>query len=325
MRAVILNYGATLQKLFLPGTSAYTSDIVCGYQDPQDYRRPHPYHGAVVGPYANRIAGGELLIHGRRYQLTQNENNHHIHGGPHGLHCSLWKGDADLIDGDPAVLLSTTLSDGVDGYPGELYIEVHYRLTDDGALDIKYGAHSTLDTVINLTHHAYWNLAGHDAETLANHHLQIMADAITEVDDERIPSGILSQVADSPFDFRDGNLIMDRLSALPDELRRDHGYDCNYVLSTRHMNEPAAILSHAPSGRVMTVYTDEPGLQLYTANHLPGDDGQLAKHGRPYQKHGAICLETQHFPDSPHHPHFPSTFLAAREEFASWTRYAFEW
>jgi len=324
-RAVLLTYGATLQEFHLPLCAGYDSDIVCGYLDSLDYLRAHPYHGAVIGPFANRISQGDLCIGRDRYQLTLNEENHHLHGGTQGLHRALWDAESAMVDGTPTVRMTTELSDGIDGYPGDLLVEVCYQLTDDGALDISYTARSSRDTVINLTHHAYWNLAGHDAGTLRGHKLQIKADSITERSVDHIPTGSFMPVEGSVYDYRESTAIMDRLSPIPEVLRHDHGYDCNYVLDSHLRSDYVAELVHSASGRRMKVHTDEPGLQLYTANHLPGDDGQVTKHGSAYRAHGAICLETQHFPDSPHFPNFPSTLLQAGNEFTSWTRYGFTW
>lgn len=308
MTARINEFGATIMSLDVPGRDGQFTDVVLGHTQIEDYLSHPSYFGAVVGRYANRIAGGELEIDGRRYKLVANERPNCLHGGKVGFDKVMWIIEAQS---DNTVTLTHHSPDGDQGFPGNLEVRVRYSVTDLNELIVDYDATTDSPTVINLSQHSYFNLAGHDAGTVLDHELMIAADAYTPVDESLIPTGEIASVTDSRFDFR-------TLRPIPNT----GGYDINFVLNTG--GEPlslAAMLRDPRSGRTMVVRTSEPGLQLYTGNHLNGSI--VGKGGVRYQQHAGLCLETQHFPDSPHQPDFPSTELRPGQQFTSRTVFEF--
>lgn len=307
-----LNYGGIIQKLLVPDKNGVMEDVVLGFDNPDDYKKTHPYFGAIVGRYANRIAKGEFSLHGERYRLAVNNGPNSLHGGIHGFDKAFWKIRKSL-DG-MSYTLSHESPDGDEGYPGKLSVDVTYTLTKGRELVIDYRATTDRETIINLTNHSYFNLGGRNSDSILDHELWINADYYTAVDSDLTPTGDLMQVHGAK-DFREHKKIGKDIEHVTG------GYDHNFVLNEAPLYDPKARLIHSTSGRMMEVLTTEPGLQFYSGNFL---DGSLqGKNGVKYQKHQGLCLETQHFPDSPNHPKFPSTVLKPGEVFSSKTIYKF--
>ena len=322
LEAAITNYGATLVSLKIPALDGKTVDVTLGYDSLHGYMEGGHYFGSVVGRYANRIAGGKFTLLGKTYVLEQNEGENHLHGGGRGFDKVVW--EAEELDSNPApaLMLKYTSSDGEEGYPGNLSVTVIYRLTDENELKIDYEAQTDQPTVINLTHHSYFNLAGAGSGDITDHLLTIFADYFTPVDQHLIPTGELRSVAETPFDFRRPFKIGARIDAEDEQLLLGNGYDHNWVL-----NKPKGVLDIAArvveplSGRTMEVYTTEPGVQFYSGNSL---DGRIpGKEGRTYGRRSGLCLETQHFPNSPNQPEFPTTVLNPNETYRQTTFYRF--
>ena len=296
-RVRVLTYGAVVQSVAVPGRDGTRAEVALGLPDVKAYEtHTGPYYGAVVGRYANRIAGGSFVLDGRTHRVTRNEGRNTLHGGGRGFDKRVW-GAEEVPDG---VRLSLVAEDGEEGFPGRLEVSVTYTLDGDGALRIAYRATTDAPTVVNLTNHTYWNLAGADSGSALGHELRLAAGHVTPGDEESIPTGEFLPVAGTRFDFREPKPV-------------GPGYDVNYALDEAG-GQPAAELYDPGSGRLLTVRTTEPGLQLYTADHFDGD---------PFVPCAGIALETQHFPDAPNRPGFPSTVLRPGEEFASTTVYGF--
>ncbi|WP_406149384.1 aldose epimerase family protein [Streptomyces sp. NBC_01012] len=296
-RVRVLTYGAVVQSVVVPGRDGGRADVALGLPDLKGYETyAGPYFGAVVGRYANRIAGGSFVIDGRTHRVTRNEGRNTLHGGGRGFDKRVWDAE-EVPDG---VRLSLVAEDGEEGFPGRLAVSVTYTLDEDGALRIAYRATTDAPTVVNLTNHTYWNLAGADSGSALGHELRLAAGRITPGDEESIPTGELLPVEGTRFDFREPKPV-------------GPGYDVNYALDPAGAG-PVAELYDPGSGRVLTVRTTEPGVQLYTADHLGAG---------PFEPCSGIALETQHFPDSPNRPEFPGTVLRPGEEFTSETVYGF--
>jgi aldose 1-epimerase len=293
---------------------------VLGFDQLSGYLKQPPYFGAIVGRYGNRIAKGVFAIDGATFHLATNNGPNHLHGGVRGFDKQLWNAESFRRGGDVGVVYTLTSPDGDEGYPGALNVKVTYTLAADDTLTVDYAATTDKPTVVNLTQHSYFNLAG--SGDILNHRLTIDADRYTPVDSTLIPTGELALVDGTPFDFRQPTAIGARIDADNEQIRNGGGYDHNWVLNgaagaLRH----AARLEDPSSGRTLDVATTEPGLQFYSGNFL---DGTLTgKGGRVYQKRAALCLETQHFPDSPNHPDFPSTVLRPGARYQSKTVFTF--
>lgn len=327
MRVGITNFGGIVTHLEVPDREGRHADVVLGFSSLEPYLANPDYFGATIGRYANRIAGGKFSLDGTVYQLAANNELHgqanHLHGGDRGWDKVVWKALATLEADVPTLRLHHFSPDGDEGYPGAVDVTVTYRLLPDNALEIVYTAIADRPTPINLTNHSYFNLAGEGAGTVAGHELTLHADHMTPTDAGSIPTGELRPVADTAFDFRNAHPIGERIDAGDEQLRLAGGYDHNFAL--RKPAEDAFALAaevHEPtSGRVLETWTTEPGVQLYTGNNL---DGTLTgKNGKPYQHRSGFCLETQHFPDSPNQPAFPSTLLDPGTPFQSRTVYRF--
>lgn len=322
VEARITNFGAGLVSLRVPDARGRMGDVVLGYDGPAGYETDTFYMGTVAGRYANRIAGGRFRLGGVEYRLAQNNGPNHLHGGLRGFNKVLWRmRELRQRRGEAAVELSYRSRDGEEGYPGNLSATVTYVLTDKNELRIEYAATTDRATVVNLTNHAYFNLAGEGAGGILSHVLRINADRFTPVDETSIPTGELRPVEGTPFDFRRPTAVGSRIGQADEQLRFGRGYDHNFVLNKRGSELSLAAEVFEPSGgRVMQVWTTEPGVQLYTGNFLEGARG---KGGKVYNVREGFCLEAQHFPDSPNRAAFPSTVLRPGRRYAQTTVYKF--
>lgn len=307
-----LNYGGIIQSLKVPDRFGVMQDVVLGFENVNQYLEAHPYFGAIVGRFANRIGHGKFQIAGKSYQLGINNSPHSIHGGFKGFDKAFW--DVHTNNEKNSYTLSYQSPDGEEGYPGSLRVRVTYTLTTLRELIIDYDAVTTKPTPVNLTSHSYFNLTGNFSENILGHELWSEAQSYLEVDSTQLPTGEILPVNDA-MDFRTQKPIgldIDKVSG---------GYDHNYILGPSNLTRARARVYEPKSGRILEVFTSEPGMQFYTGNFL---DGTLrGKKKLPIQKYQGLCLETQHFPDSPNHPHFPSTVLSPNEHFSSRTIYRF--
>ena len=313
-----INYGGIITSLKTPDRAGAFADIVLGFDTLEGYLGYHPYFGGVIGRYANRIALGRFRIDGMSHRLAMNNGPNHLHGGEKGFDKQVWQ--AEVIGGN-SVRFSRVSPDGEEGYPGTLQVAVSYSLTNYNELIVEYQATTDLPTHVNLTQHSYFNLAG--SGDVLGHELTIDANRYTPVDASTIPTGVLAPVAGTPFDFRKPALIGARIEAKHPQIAHGRGYDHNYVLNREgNTLEFAARVTEPVSGRVLEVATTEPGVQLYTGNFL---DGSIkGKGGAAYGRHAGFCLETQHYPDTPNKPDFPSTLLRPGSTYASRTVFKFD-
>lgn len=319
MMVQITNYGGKIVSIIVPDKDGNLADVCLGYESAEQYISGIASLGATMGRVTNRIANGQFTLNDTIYHLAKNNGEHTIHGGAKGFRFKVW--DANQID-EQNVELSYFSPDGEEGFPGNLQVSVLFTLTDENEITLKYTATTDKTTVINFTNHAFFNLAGEGTETVLDHELLVNAEMYTPVDNAAIPTGDIAPVAGTPLDFRQMTRIGDRINDDFEQLKFVGGYDHNYVISKAE-NEMsfAAMLYEPASGRVMEVKTTEPAIQVYTANSLTEND--KGKGGKTYGPKSAICLETQHFPDSPNHPNFPSTVLNPGETFTSTTIYRF--
>ena len=321
MEVAITTYGARVVSIKVPDRTGKIDDVVLGFDSLAGYLKipPDPYFGATVGRYANRIAGGKFMLDGMTYTLAKNNGPNSLHGGLAGFDKKIWTAAAHSDDG---VVMKYLSPNGEEGYPGTLAVTVTFTLTASNELRIQYSATTDKDTVINLTNHAYYNLAGQGEGDVLGHVVMINADRFTPVDANLIPTGDLKPVDGTPFDFRRPTRIGERIDANDEQIRRGGGYDHNYVLNKNGAGvHLAARVLEPKTGRVLEVLTTEPGVQLYTANGL--NEPVKGPGGTTYGKRSAFCLETQHFPDSPNHPAFPTTTLKAGQTFRSESVYRF--
>ena len=315
--AKVITYGATLAELWMPDKAGKNVDVVLGFDNLASYAGDHPFFGATVGRYGNRIAKGKFSIDGKEYSLFLNNGPNSLHGGKVGFNRKVWTAEPVDSKHGSSVRLTYVSADGEEGYPGTLTVHVTYELSDDNALKISYQASTDKPTVVNLTNHSYFNLSGAGSGDILKEVLQLDADRYTPVDSTLIPTGELKSVDGTPFDFRKPTPIGERNSQIPGIA----GYDHNFVL-----NGPAGKLrkigkvSDPASGREMEIWTSEPGVQLYVSLGL---DGSIKGVGGAYQKFGALCLETQHFPDSPNHSNFPSSVVRPGKDYQTETIYKF--
>ncbi|HEU4433007.1 MAG TPA: aldose epimerase family protein [Pyrinomonadaceae bacterium] len=322
MEVKITNFGATVTSIMAPDRNGKMADVVLGFSNLEDYLKPHPSFGAAVGRFANRIAKGRFTLNGVEYKLAINNGENHLHGGIKGFDDVLWTGEKVNTLPGPGVRLTYLSKDGEEGYPGNLQVTITYTLTKRNELRIDYTATTDKDTVVNLTHHSYFNLAGEGNGDILNHRLKLNADRFTPTDAGSIPTGELRSVRGTPFDFLMPHAIGERINQDDEQLKFGNGYDHNFVINGRMGTlRQAAVASDPGSGRVMEVWTTEPGVQLYTGNFLDGS--LIGKSGKPYQRRTGFCLETQHYPDSPNKPNFPTTVLKKGATFKSTTIYRF--
>lgn len=318
----ITNYGGIVMALHVPDKAGQLADVVLGFDQVADYLNPHPYFGALVGRYANRIAQGKFSLNGVEYQLAQNQPPNSLHGGLKGFDKVIWQTQLFDTTSGPALELTYLSQDGEEGYPGNLSVKVVYTLTHQNELRLDYWASTDKDTMLNLSHHSYFNLAGAGVGDILDHQLTLRAARFLPVDETQIPTGELRPVAGSPFDFTQPTRIGWRIRQPDDQLKIGQGYDHSWALDSSDGSLAlAARVSEPSSGRVMEVWTTEPGVQFYCGNFLDGSI--IGKMGKPYRQYAGFCLETQHFPDSPNQVHFPSTVLKAGQTYTSTTVYKF--
>lgn len=308
----ILTWGGIIRTLTVPDRNGKLADIVLGFDSLNQYEERHPYFGTITGRFANRISHGQFSLDGTTFSLATNDGPNHLHGGINGFDRKVWNAFPSTAQGSARLTLSYVSPDGEEGYPGQLSTQVTYTLNSENDLMIEYRATTTKATPVNLTNHAYFNLAGHDSGDVLNQHLMIAAKEIVPVDKTSIPLGPLAKVESTPFDFRTPHTIGERIGEV------GIGYDHTYVLADAPRTLTFAARATDPkSGRFVEILTTEPGVQLYTGNYL---DGTLTgKGGAVYRKHAGFCLETQHFPDSVNQPSYPSTILRPGETFRSTT------
>jgi len=324
MQVSITNFGAAVVSIMVPDKAGKMADVALGYDDLAGYELNKNYLGVLVGRYGNRIAHGKFNIDGVEYTLAKNNGDNSLHGGIKGFNKALWDAKDVSKGGEAAVEMKYVSKDGEEGYPGNLSVTVVYTLTNKNELKIDYSATTDKKTVVNLTNHTYFNLAGQGNGDILKHELMINADTFTPVDSGLIPTGELKKVEGTPFDFRKATAIGARVDANDEQIRLGGGYDHNFVLNRKAATglSLAARVTDPTSGRAMEVWTTEPGAQFYTGNFLDGSF--KGKGGSAYQKRTAFCLETQHFPDSPNHPSFPTTLLKPGEKYHTTTVYKFE-
>jgi aldose 1-epimerase len=322
IEATITNYGGRIVTLKTPDRHGRFEDIVLGFDSLDGYLAKNPYFGALVGRYANRIANAEFTIGKKTYHLARNDGPNSLHGGLKGFDKVGWQGKPVHVDEGPAIELTYLSSDGEENYPGNLHVIVRYTLTNKNELKIDYRATTDKETILNLTNHSYFNLAGQAAGSILDHLVMINADEFTPVNEHLIPTGERRRVSGTPFDFRKLEPIGKRIGENDQQLKYGIGYDHNYILNRKPAAlVPAARVTEPTTGRAIEVSTTEPGIQFYTGNHLDGS--VRGKGGTIYGFRSGFCLETQHFPDSPHHPEFPSTALKPDQEYRSSTVFTF--
>jgi aldose 1-epimerase len=318
-----ITYGGIILSLRVPDRDGTLGDVVLGCETVDAYLEASAYFGAIVGRYGNRIAGGQFTLDGQAYSLATNNGPNALHGGLVGFDKVVWRAESFENTDGVGVVFSHTSPDGEEGYPGTLEVRVTYTLTDANQLIFDYNAVTDRATPVNLTQHSYFNLAGDGAGDILNHELMLKASRFTPVDATLIPTGEIRGVAGTPFDFRTPTAIGGRIDADNEQIRFGGGYDHNFVLDRDESDSPtlAARVYEPSSGRIMEVSTTEPGVQFYSGNFLDGNI--TGKGGRVYRRRNGFCLETQHYPDSPNRPDFPSTILRPGQEYRSRTVYTF--
>ena len=320
MEVRAITYGGIITSLRVPDRAGKLDDIVLGFDRLDGYLKDPPFFGAIIGRYGNRIAKGQFTLEGQTYKLATNNGPNHLHGGNKGFDKVIWK--AEPVAGKNAISFSRTSADGEEGYPGNLRVQVTYTLTDKNELIVDYRATTDKPTVVNLTQHSYFNLAGQASGDILGHQLTLNADRYTPVSETLIPTGELAPVAGTPFDFRKPVAIGARIGQADAQLKNGLGYDHNWVLNRSGNGlELAARVAEPKTGRTMEIRTTEPGIQFYSGNFL---DGKLTgKQGAQYKHRNGFCLETQHYPDSPNQPKFPSTTVRPGTEYRSTTVFTF--
>lgn len=315
-----ITYGGIITSLKVPDRNGVLGDVVLGFDSIDGYLKGHPFFGAIVGRYGNRIGKGRFVLDGHDYQLATNNGPNHLHGGLRGFDKQVWS--AEILPAKNTIAFRRTSADGEEGYPGNLVVEVVYALTDENKLIVNYRYSTDQATPVNLTQHSYFNLAGEGSGDILGHSMMLNADRYTPVDGTLIPTGELAPVAGTPFDFRQPVAIGARIDQNHPQLKNGQGYDHNWVLNkTGDELSLAALVTEPTSGRTLEVMTNEPGIQFYAGNFL---DGKLTgKSGRPYPRRSGFCLETQHYPDSPNKPDFPSTIARPGQEYRTRTVFSF--
>jgi len=316
----IINYGGAVRAIRVPDRQGNLADVVLGCETLPEYIKNSHFFGALIGRFANRIALGRFTLQNTTYQLAQNNGANHLHGGVRGFDKVVWQPNETMEDGAAVLRLRYLSKDGEEEYPGNLEANVTYTISANREIRIDYHAVTDKPTIVNLTNHSYFNLAGRG--TILDHGLTLKASAFTPIGPDLIPTGEIADVEETPMDFRDGNVIGERIGDAYDQLDFAGGYDHNFVLNDHTgIMRLAARLHDAASGRTLEVFTTQPGIQFYSGNFL---DGTITgKNGIVYEKHAGLCLETQHFPDSPNHPQFPTTVLEPGQEYKESTIWRF--
>lgn len=318
----LLNLGGIITSIKTPDSNGKIADIALGFDDPKQYLDRHPYFGAIIGRFGNRIAGGSFSLDDKDYQLAINNGSNHLHGGIKGFDKVFWDAESFSDINASGVVLHYLSNHMEEGYPGNLSVSVTYTLTNDDILKARYEASTDQKTIINLTQHSYFNLSGDFTAQIFDHELMLNADAFLAVDENQIPTGAYRAVAQTPFDFSSFKTMGKDFNAESKQLEIGNGYDhCFIINPSETAMVEAAVVHHPKSGRVMKVFTDQPGVQLYTGNFL--DNTLTAKNGGIYGPQTGFCLETQHFPDAPNQSNFPTTVLNPGESFTSETWFQF--
>jgi aldose 1-epimerase len=322
MQVELINFGATIVSIKVPDRNGKVEDVTLGYSDLKGYENDTVFFGSIVGRFGNRIRNGKFSLNGKSYQLAINSGNHHLHGGNKGFNKEVW--DYFVVPGkENAVKFSYTSPDGEENYPGTLTIDVVYELTIENGIKIDYSASTDKPTILNPTNHTYFNLSGNPTNTILDHIVRIDADAYTESDQDQIVTGKIVRVDGTPLDFRIPSEIGERIDDTFDQLTYAGGYDQNYVLNNyKGSVRSVGKVYHKQSGRSLEIATDQPGMQFYTGNYL--NDSIKGKEDVCYGKRTGFCMETQHFPDSPNHPDFPSVVLEPGEKYRQTTIYKFD-
>ncbi|MGK5065081.1 aldose epimerase family protein [Janthinobacterium sp. LB3P112] len=320
MQVKVLDFGTIISAIHVPDRDGNFADVVLGFERIEPYLANSAFLGAVIGRFGNRIAEGRFSLDGKDYQLAVNNAPNHLHGGNQGFHQVMWQAEPFTRDDTVGITFTRSSPHGEDGYPGKLDVTVVYELDNDNALSLRYHAVTDQATPVNLTNHSYFNLAGQG--TILGHEVTINADRYLPVDAGSIPTGELAHVSGTPFDLRQSTVIGDSIDLPHEQIRIGRGYDHNFVLNQKpgKLLNLAASVREPVSGRLMQVYTQEPGIQFYSGNFLDGS--QHGKQG-PIRYRGALCLETQHFPDAPNQSHFPSTILRPGQVYRTQTVYRF--
>lgn len=320
--AEIINFGGILRSLLVPDRKGSFEDVVLGFDEISSYERKGPYFGALIGRHANRIENACFKLNGVEYKLNKNDGDNHLHGGIKGFDKVVWQAEIDVQDENEVLKLGYMSKDKEEGYPGNLKVQVTYKLTDNNELVIDYFAVGDQDTLVNLTNHSYFNLAGHSSGNILKHKLKLNADKITANDKYSIPTGEIREIKNSPMDFTELTVIGDEINSEYDQIVFGIGYDHNWILNTSgKYSEKAAEVYEENSGRVMEVFTTKPGIQFYSGNFLDGTD--IGKGGVPYERRNGFCLETQYFPNGINNKNFPSPILKVGEEYKHTTVYKF--
>jgi aldose 1-epimerase len=320
LKCKILTFGGIVAELHVPDANGKLADIVLGFDSLKGYLDVHPYFGCITGRVANRIAAGKFTLEGKEYSVPTNNGKHTLHGGEIGFDKMVWRGESSVGATGPSLKLTYISRAGEQGYPGNLNCVVTYTLTNTDELRIDYSATTDAATVVNLTNHSYFNLAGHNSGSILDHELKLVADKYTPTDDTLITTGKIEPVKGTPFDFTTSTKFGERIKAIKSD---PVGYDLNYVHGNKRLDSPqlVATVKEPKSGRVLDISTTEPGIQLYTGNFL---DGKLkGKGGAVYNQYQAFCLEAQFFPDSPNKPEFPSIVLKPGQEYRQTTIHKF--
>ncbi len=317
-QAAITSFGGRLVSLLVPDKQGKMTDVVIGFDSVGTYQVAGDFYGAIIGRYGNRIGNARFTLNGKEYKLPANNGPNTLHGGKVGFDSHVW--DAKKLD-NQTLQIDYLSKDGDQGFPGDLNVKVVYALQDDNSLKISYEATTNKPTVVNLTNHAYWNLNGCGSGTILNHLVQIDADNYTPVDSTLIPTGKITPVAGTPFDFRTPTAIGARIKQTDDQLKNGKGYDHNYVLNKHDIAKPIATITGDKSGITMQVYTEEPGIQFYSGNFMTGK--YTVKGGAKNDYRTGLCMETQHYPDSPNKPSFPSTELTPGQTYRTVSIYKF--
>lgn len=318
----IMTYGGIITSLKVPNKEKFSEDVVIGFSNLEQYTKDNPYFGALIGRYGNRIAKGKFTLDGKEYQLAKNNGENSLHGGTEGFHRVVWTAE-EFKGGDTATLkLKYVSKDMEEGFPGNLTVYVTYGLHKDNTLDVLYEATTDKKTVVNLTQHSYFNLSGDFTKTILNNEVVIDADTLVAVNENLIPTGKLMDVTNTPFDFRKPKVINKEIEANDDQLKKGLGYDHSWVLNNQGKGVRFVASTYEPiSGRLLEVYTDQPGMQLYTGNFLDGT--MPMRNGGTYAHRTGLCFETQHYPDSPNQKDFPTTVLKPGESYKTKTTFKF--